>query len=222
MTIIRRIKRVAISGVFRDFVWTSEVADFCRYNLIYGLNGSGKTSLSNVFRCLEMKRCEVGEFSVETEIGEISSVSLENQVSVPQVRVFNRDFVINSIFTRDGTCSPIYFLGQESVSKNVTVEQKTSEKTNLEIERTQIQNNVDDNRKASDNINVSGAKEIKERLRSDDTRNDFHNYNKAKFTKKVAEFREAGRRPKSLLDADINRLVSMTKRPAKEEILPLI
>ena len=51
---IRRIQKLQGYRIFRDFKWDG-LADFGRYNLIYGWNGVGKTTLSSLFRLLQDK-----------------------------------------------------------------------------------------------------------------------------------------------------------------------
>nr|WP_239467266.1 AAA family ATPase [Rhodoferax koreense] len=41
--------------IFRNFSWPTELPDFARFNVIHGWNGSGKTSLSNLFRHIERR-----------------------------------------------------------------------------------------------------------------------------------------------------------------------
>lgn len=55
MTLVSCIKRIRHPGVIRDFSWTTDLFEFGRYNLIYGWNGSGKTTISRLFRALERR-----------------------------------------------------------------------------------------------------------------------------------------------------------------------
>jgi predicted ATPase len=51
---ITRIQEIKGYRIFRDFTWPTEgLLDFARYNVIYGWNGAGKTSLSNLFHHLQ-------------------------------------------------------------------------------------------------------------------------------------------------------------------------
>jgi len=56
MNSVTRISRIRNLGVFRQFDWPPSLADFERYNLIYGWNWSGKTLLSRVFASLQRDR----------------------------------------------------------------------------------------------------------------------------------------------------------------------
>jgi wobble nucleotide-excising tRNase len=85
MAAIQRIKRVQGVGVFHDFSWTPGLNDFQSYNLIYGLDGSGKTTLSNILRCLKLKKCTEGQFTVTADGNDISSTVLSTHAALPQV-----------------------------------------------------------------------------------------------------------------------------------------
>jgi len=45
---ILKITKAANYRIFRDFDWPDTLPEFARFNVIYGWNGSGKTSLSRV------------------------------------------------------------------------------------------------------------------------------------------------------------------------------
>jgi wobble nucleotide-excising tRNase len=53
---IRTIQRLKAFGVFADFRWPADLPEFKQFNLIYGWNYSGKTTLSRAFRCFEQKQ----------------------------------------------------------------------------------------------------------------------------------------------------------------------
>jgi wobble nucleotide-excising tRNase len=51
---IARLAKAHDYRIFRDFNWPATgLHDFSRYNVIYGWNGTGKTSLSTIFRHLQ-------------------------------------------------------------------------------------------------------------------------------------------------------------------------
>lgn len=75
---ITRLHKAKNYRIFRDFAWpTSGLPDFARFNVIYGWNGAGKTSLSNIFRHIERRE---------------SLTDGEIEVVVDQVRVAGPDF----------------------------------------------------------------------------------------------------------------------------------
>ncbi|MCU9287311.1 AAA family ATPase, partial [Pseudomonas aeruginosa] len=66
------INRLKQFGIFSDFNGT-KIQKFGRYNLVYGWNGTGKSTLSNLFSCFELRsmvpRFSTGQFSVVLEDG---------------------------------------------------------------------------------------------------------------------------------------------------------
>ncbi|MHB8790157.1 MAG: AAA family ATPase [Desulfobulbaceae bacterium] len=83
-------------GLFRNFTWdATQLDDFNRYNLVYGWNYSGKTTLSRAFQCLEHAALHGdfagGAFQFTKGDGTIVSSTFEGEL--PKVRVFNRHFV---------------------------------------------------------------------------------------------------------------------------------
>ena len=52
---ITRISKIHGHRIFGDFSWPANLPEFGRFNLIYGWNASGKTTLSNLLRFLEKK-----------------------------------------------------------------------------------------------------------------------------------------------------------------------
>ena len=75
---ITRLNKAKGYRIFRDFSWPSTgLLDFARFNVIYGWNGAGKTSLSNIFRQIQRK--------VPLTEGQI-------EILVEQTRVSGADF----------------------------------------------------------------------------------------------------------------------------------
>ena len=122
MTKVVKIARLKHPGVFRDFSWPADLPTFGRYNLIYGWNGSGKTTVSNLFRDLEHRRVpEHAEAVCDIEGGMISQDRFEH-ASV-DVRVFNRNFIQENIFpSGGGDVPPIFIVGKENIEKQKEVE----------------------------------------------------------------------------------------------------
>ncbi|MFA6000474.1 MAG: AAA family ATPase [Candidatus Paceibacterota bacterium] len=51
ITKINKIKNLGL--VFPNYTWDAGLPPFKRYNLIYGLNGSGKTTMTRFFDAIE-------------------------------------------------------------------------------------------------------------------------------------------------------------------------
>ncbi|MFO0268993.1 MAG: AAA family ATPase, partial [Gemmatimonadota bacterium] len=104
-------------GLYRDFVWdTATLKDFKRYNLIYGWNYSGKTTLSRAFQALERGELaaglQEGTFLFTLDNGaQIDSRALTPK---PDVRVFNRDYVRRNI-SAETAASAVYVVGEDAI-----------------------------------------------------------------------------------------------------------
>ena len=100
---IKKIDSIKNMAVFQDFHWNSSVRDegnniveFKKFNIFYGRNYSGKTTLSRIFRGLETgiisEKYASPEFQLSFEDG--SKVSQNTLTGHGQIiRVFNEDFV---------------------------------------------------------------------------------------------------------------------------------
>ena len=130
---IKRISKIN-HRIFQNFLWPASLPDFERYNLIYGWNGSGKTTLSNLFRALE-KKTNIADGDVEFELengNRIIGSDLAENERIPQIKVFNRDFVAESVFPiKRGNIEPIFVLGEDSVEKQKQIDILIAEKTEI-------------------------------------------------------------------------------------------
>jgi len=119
---IARISELKNLGVFRDFKWPSDLPHFARYNVVYGWNGTGKTTLSNILLSLQMKkRPGTAHIKIDVDGKTIREDQFETE-DVP-LRVFNREFIDENIFTTSGEVAPIFVLGEENVERQKLVEQ---------------------------------------------------------------------------------------------------
>lgn len=93
-------------GSFMDLSWRKSLKDagnnvqnFKRLNILYGRNYSGKTTLSRIFRALEMGRIPLNyvdpNFTVRGDKGDVTQAGLVGHGY--DVRVYNRDFVSDNL-----------------------------------------------------------------------------------------------------------------------------
>ena len=109
--------------IFRDFVWPKDLHPFARFNLIYGWNDSEKTTLAWLLSLVEKQTARIeGDVELEFEGAAKVTGSFFASVTLPQVRVFNRDF-INATLSQTSGIAPIYFLGKDSVEKQAQVDE---------------------------------------------------------------------------------------------------
>ena len=116
--IIKSLNRLRNTGVFRDYSPAVGLPNFQQFNLIYGFNGTGKTTLSRIFASLEagVLRPELSpscEFSIE--LSDADEIRANHQLNLLKGRllVFNTDFIEANFRWKDGTANPIFYLGKE-------------------------------------------------------------------------------------------------------------
>ena len=133
---IKKIESVTNFGQFQDFKWDeNNLKEFEKINFFYGWNYSGKTTLSRLFRCLELKKLHNdypnASFKIEIDNGELTERNLN--VDYP-IRVFNEDFIEDNFDwnNENSEIEPVLILGKESKELEKTLKQKQSEKDNKE------------------------------------------------------------------------------------------
>lgn len=127
---ITKISKINNFGIFHDFIWGKNVPEFQRFNLIFGWNRSGKTSVSRIFASCE-KGCtfdikkfksypDQGDYEIKTHEGNIIKSSDVSKNTL-QVKVFNQDFLEDNIsFDPTNSCNPIIYISEEDIeSKNL-------------------------------------------------------------------------------------------------------
>lgn len=180
MTRIARISRLRSCGVFRNFTWPSDLPEFGRYNLIYGWNGTGKTTLSSLFRDLELgAQPRIGQAVLHIDGRDVRGENFSQ--SDLQIRVFNRDFVNTNVFPVKGSnMQPILVLGEENIEKQKKIKHL---KACCSVAQAKLKSAQFAKQKAIgdlDHFCIDRAKAIKNKLRSSG-QNPYNNYNKADF-----------------------------------------
>ena len=121
-----------------------------------------------------------------------------SDATVP-VRVFNREFVADTVFPTEGEVAPIFVLGKENVEKQKRVAQL---KTALVEEQAKLNTNRQNVSSASSDLDrfcVEKAKAIKDSLRSSGT-NPYNDYNKSMFSRRAEKMIAAAEKAAHMLD----------------------
>jgi wobble nucleotide-excising tRNase len=128
--VIRTIQSIKDFGVFREFRWPADLPEFKKYNLLYGWNYSGKTTLSRIFRSFEQKQPhpDFGGAQVQLRTDDGTIHHLSDPHAAPELRVFNSDFVRDNLTFETGTAAPILVLGAEDIAKREDLKAKTAER----------------------------------------------------------------------------------------------
>jgi len=166
--VIQKVSRLKNAGVFVDFGWSATLEEFKRFNLIYGWNRSGKTTLSRVFRALETKTLHdsllASDFEVQHANGKIKKDEIAQSNLL--VKVFNEDFVRENVFfdEADKTFNSVVYIGEEDVERIKKIKElavkEEEEKGKFEAARTEAVAAV----KAETDFREAVAKTVKTHL----------------------------------------------------------
>ena len=218
---INRIGRLRNCRVFRDFTWPADLHEFARFNLIFGWNGSGKTTMSRIFRDLELRRPPAdGEVLLTIENQYTRGIDFPS-ASIP-VRVFNRDFVTENVFPiGGGDVSPILILGKESVDNQRKLDSLKSKLTDVEDALQKAQGEMKSDEGLLDTHCIARGGVVRELLRGSGD-NSYNNYNKGKYRRQAQQMITDGDSANHRLeDADRERLISQYRafpKPVIEDI----
>lgn len=124
--ILKHIKSIKGFGIFSDYSHYADLPDFARYNLIYGWNGTGKTTLTRLLRCFEKEEIypdfAAGTFSIErADAGMAALTNAGLDAFSGRLKVFNRDFIEENLdldIKRDGKAKPVAHVGKANIEKS--------------------------------------------------------------------------------------------------------
>lgn len=206
---IQQFSRIQAEGLFQDFSWPDGLENFSEVNLIYAWNGTGKTTLSRVMN-------EFGSNfesnNMETEIQFESEPMLASELYSRgyQVKVFNSDYITNSIKeVKEGRANPIYFIHEQAGKKQKLI---MGEEENLSEEETAKLENEKNLKIARDRLEdfySSKAAEIKKALRGTGIRQ-YYDYDKREYKKyleKVVKEKIGSVSKNDTLDSLLKKLV---------------
>jgi wobble nucleotide-excising tRNase len=204
--------------VFRDFAWPTELHPFAQFNVIYGWNGSGKTTLSWLLSLVE-KKTELLEGEAALEIDGTTKVagSAFASAQLPQVRVFNRDFMNATLSQTNGGIAPIYFLGKDSVEKQAQVDKLNKELAEIKIKVVGAETTKRNAEKELDDFCVAKAKLIKELLITAN-KTSYNNYDKRYFRRAVEALDAQSAAAAMLTDEEKTQLRSQKDAQPKPQV----
>ncbi len=105
ITKINKIRGLGL--VFADYAWDNTLPAFKRFNLIYGWNGSGKTSLSRLFDVIRDQSAGNAEYEIADDGG---ITYRHDQPFGTAIRVFNSDYVRNNVQVIESRANAISIL----------------------------------------------------------------------------------------------------------------
>ncbi len=218
---IRNIKKLYNFGIFKSCD-NSKADDFLKYNLIYGWNGTGKSTLSYLFELVQ-ERTNVNDFpGNEFVITDADNNQLTNKnisSSLLNIRTFNKNFIKQNI-DWDNAIKSILLIDKEKIDdrKKLNELKLSYEEKNLNYLKEEKE--IKDLESSLSNFMTSTAKQMKIGLQSIDTSDSYYlNYNKLKLDKFVFENKDDVLGNLSLLDD--SEIITVTNS-AKPEQKPLV
>ena len=190
---IDNIKSINNLGIYKNYKADSELLKFNKYNLFYGWNGSGKTTISRLFRIIEKKEIpfEYNDIKFNIEI-DSQKYSEKNYKNINEnVFVFNEEFIEENI-KWDESINKIIILSQDKIKEieeytliqeNINGNEKTGTK-GLNTVYLEEKAELDNEKKILDNAYSKIAKNIKIHFQViDPTDRKYATLNKTKIQK---------------------------------------
>ncbi|WP_253197043.1 AAA family ATPase [Burkholderia cenocepacia] len=215
------INRLKQFGIFSDFNGT-KIQQFGRYNLVYGWNGTGKSTLSNLFSCFELRsmvpRFSAGQFSVALEDGStITETTLPS--SQLNIHVFNQRFVHENI-DWDKSVKSILLIAKEKIDDLQKLEKLKGDLQSKNKAHAEKQSDIKKQREALEKFLTNAAKKMKLGLQAIDTSDSYYlNYDRRKLSAFIQSNGEAIIKAESVLPDD--KVIDLTNA-AKPDQLPTI
>lgn len=221
---ITKISRMRNCRVFHDFTWPAELHTFGDFNLIYGWNGTGKSTISHIFRCLE-RREPVSDGGVSLVVdgrsvlgGEFSTLALGKA----GIKVFNQEFVKASVFRAndDDEMDPIYVVGTNGVDAQEEIDTRQADRATENAKLTAAQSRESDAQASLDRHSPARAREIKRVLGGRDDPI-YRNYDRRSYEGRANRMlRDGDATDHQLSDADRDRLGELQRERPKNKIEP--
>ena len=161
---IKRINKIKKFGFFDDYKHNADLQDFTKYNLVYGWNASGKSTLSKIFGCIELGKLQdefsTAEFEIKNEDASIINQHFDG--NQPIVRVFNQDFISRNLDLFQAKTEPIIYISEEKVSEKKELEKNKGIKVEQQEKKRSFVNQEIELQKQIDSFHVNAGKSIKD------------------------------------------------------------
>jgi len=158
---ISKITKIKNIGVYQNYRWNPNLSDFKEFNLIYGWNYAGKTTLSRILRCVQLNRLHNVSSNVEYElINSDGNICTHELIRSENIKVFNSDYVEENVKWEIGSVTPILILGEDSIQLE---EEKREHERGLADLKLQKQNKINEQigiLEAIKNLKTTVAREI--------------------------------------------------------------
>lgn len=219
---LQRFSEIHEEGLFFGYKWPNDLEDFSKLNLIYGWNGTGKTTLSRLLNQL-CDQATAKSIKIKVKVDDENMDSLKFERFPYVIKVFNRDYISETISVMsDDAVDPIYFIGREAVQIQNEIKQNSDKLSVLqsELDKRSIKKGLAE--KALEEFCSSKAKEIKDKLASSGAGiKKYQNYSKTNYKRdvmKVLNNNSQNNDFEHLNITDLDRFLGQIREPARREI----
>lgn len=209
-------------GIFRDFDGT-KIKRFGRYNLIYGWNGTGKSTLSNLFSSIELRavlpRFGGGQFSLSLEDGSMITDKNVSGTSL-NIQTFNQSFIHQNI-EWDKAVKSILLIAKEKIEdvrKLDNLKAELAQKSKFHGEKSGEAAKIRD---ALEKFMTNSAKKMKLGLQSIDTSDSYYlNYDRRKLASFIKDHQADVLDAKSVLDEA--QVIDLTNAAKPDQLAAIV
>jgi wobble nucleotide-excising tRNase len=157
---ITKLKDITNIDAFDTFQWGG--SDLKKYNLIYGWNGCGKTTMSRVLSFVEKKEIDMPEFSsMQFQVQTNTGVTKESDLltSNISIKVFNEDFIRENLEFHESKAKKILIVGKDNIDAQAEITSLEAKVTTAREEHDRLE--VDRGKISSiENIFTEAAREV--------------------------------------------------------------
>jgi len=187
MSTIKKIKNIKNCPSFVNFSSSVDLPEFSRFNLIYGWNGSGKTSLSRILRSFELQENYYENFKKVPEfkliLDDDTIVDQDNLKKLDNIRVFNKDFIDENVFCAAGP-KPIFFFGKKNKEDEKKILQNNQDLDSLNIQNKGKNELLKKLQEKHEESLTDKAREIRTSLTTPMS-DEYHNYERTSLIKRI-------------------------------------
>lgn len=218
---IKAIKKLKNFGIFKNYT-NNLTQDFGKYNLIYGWNGTGKSTLSNLFSSLEKKEPHLkffgSEFTIETNNGYfIDEKTIYNHDL--NIQVFNQKFIQDNI-DWDNSVKSILLVAKEKIEDIKKLDALKFELKQKEDKAKSDKKNLEKLESEQSKFMTDSARHIKTGLQSIDTSDTYYlNYDKRKLDSFIQKNKEKIEEKSSILDKQ--KIIEHTNAAKSDKLAPI-